>query len=550
MINTQINAYKSNDTQLIRFIYGRQFTFVNKCLKNNNLKNIEPLLNYLMNNLYKDNISKFEYEEKAKDSDNKYMDKYINVINNCIKYFKEILKINNKSIKDIYKQNIINNKYSFRGLYNYLAIGAGIEEQLLSWYYLLTKNYPIAQTLLLCNRETSSDEIISFMHRAILCEYNVLFIMGRLEELPSDKCQLLTDLISELYTNKEKEMNSCLVFIFSNNSSEIVRQIQKIHYCEILHHDDKKKSIEEGIFEGEEVEIYYSDSSGVGKSTKIKNEAEERGKKYIYFPLGGEFNKKEIIYRLKENKILNEEKKIILHIDLYDTKRTELMKEFLFSILITKLFGQNEDIFYLNKEVEIKIELPFGFVDFFSKFPFLKMFKNKIKISIEELPPLIVPKEIDSDIQIVCNYLKLFKSKQIIDKDLYIPNISDKYFSELSNKINASLIPDKECKELIYEFLNINLPNYYQINNFIKILSGQFKKLSLIKTLSADLLVNEGTKIGRPDLKNNRFIIIDNLIKNTLFLISSSFEKILKSQNITYNMNFNVGGEYDEKKTK
>ena len=546
MKNSQIHAYKSNDTQLIRFVYGRQFAFINNCLKKNKLKITESLLSYLMNNLYKTNIEKFEYENGKKDING--IDIYENVINNCNKYFKEILSINKITPKDLYTQNIINFKYNFHGLYNYLAVETGIEEQILSWYYLLTKNYPMAHSLLLCNKDTSSDEIISFMYRAILCQYNVLFMIGKIEQLPSEKCQLLSELITELYKEKEKEMNACLVFIYSNNSSEIVRYIQKIHYCEIFQHEDKKKNLEEGIFEGEKIEIYYSDKSGVGKSTKIKKEAEELGKNYVYFPIGGEFNKKEIISRFKKNKILKDNKNVVLHVDLFDTRRTELMREFLFSILITKLYGQNEDIFYLNKDVEIKIELPYGFIDFFSKFPFLKMFKNRIKISIEELPLLIVDKEIDSDIQIICNYLRLFKNKKIIENDLYIPNISDKYFDNLPDKITATLISDKECKELIYEYLKINLPNYYQINNFIKILSGQFKKLSLIKSLSANLLIKMGKQLKKPNLKNNRYIIIDNINKNTRFLISSSFNKILNSQNISYKINLNIGGEYDEKK--
>ena len=74
----------------------------------------------------------------------------------------------------------------------------GIEETILSYYYLLTKNYPIHQALLLCNKETSSDEIKSFIHLAILCPYNVLFMLGKIEELSSENCQTLINLISEL----------------------------------------------------------------------------------------------------------------------------------------------------------------------------------------------------------------------------------------------------------------------------------------------------------------------------------------------------------------
>ena len=81
------------------------------------------------------------------------------------------------------------------------------------------------------------------------------------------------------------------------------------------------------------------------------------------------------------------------------------MKEFLYSFLITKLYGQNETLFYLSKDIEIKIEIPNGFVDFFLKFPILSMFKNRIVMKIEKLPPLIVHPELNSNIQIVCNYL-------------------------------------------------------------------------------------------------------------------------------------------------
>ena len=57
--------------------------------------------------------------------------------------------------------------------------------------------------------------------------------------------------------------------------------------------------MEEGIIETEGIEIVYSDCSGVGKSTKIKKDIENKNKKYIYFPLGGEFTKLEVIKKIE-----------------------------------------------------------------------------------------------------------------------------------------------------------------------------------------------------------------------------------------------------------
>ena len=55
------------------------------------------------------------------------------------------------------------------------------------------------------------------------------------------------------------------------------------------------------------------------------------------------------------------------------------------------------------------------------------------------------------------------------------------------------------------------MPKYDQIFNYITVfISYQFNKLSLIKLLIANLLINAGDKLERPELKNNRHIIFDN----------------------------------------
>ena len=81
------------------------------------------------------------------------------------------------------------------------------------------------------------------------------------------------------------------------------------------------------------------------------------------------------------------------------------MLEFLFSISITKMYVQNENIFYLPKNIKIKIEIPNDFTDFKQKFPILTLFPQKT-LSINKLAPLKVPKDITSNVQVVANYLK------------------------------------------------------------------------------------------------------------------------------------------------
>ena len=132
------------------------------------------------------------------------------------------------------------------------------------------------------------------------------------------------------------------------------------------------------------IKIYLSDVSGRGKSMKIYNDFnKELGQnyEYIYFPIGGDITRKDILDRLLKHKNEGKDlknKNIGLHIDLNDSNQNELIREFLFSFLITKYYGINENIFYYGKEIKIIIEIPFGFIDYFKEYPKLINFEKVI----------------------------------------------------------------------------------------------------------------------------------------------------------------------------
>ena len=561
-IDTQLKYYKKKETELIRYIYGRQFNLLNCYLKNfKNDSSLSAFLKYLTNDridakVNLDNIP-YDYDYTLNQNDN-----YVCLLDNINKFLTSFLKKNNITLHCIYEQNIIKEEYKndFKGLYTYLLqddkdIQKGVEEHILNWFHFLTGNPPMAQTVLLCNEETSSEEIISFMYRAFLCQYHVIFMVGKIELLTPEKRQTLTSLINTLFTGHEKEMQSCLAFAYSDKTSSIVLYLERIKGRKILKHADKKPN--EEILYDEKVEIISSDKSGVGKSTQICDNIEKKGKKYIHFPFGGEFNRKDVINRLKYiNSEINKfgAEKAVIHLDLYDSKQVDLMKDFLYSFLITKLYGQNEALFFLSKKVEIKIEIPNGFVNFFLKFPILGMFRNRIEMKIDNLPPLKVPAELDSNVQIVCNYLKLLKSGKLADQDLYIKNVSIDVSNLLSEqyikdykKLDATSLNQKECESLIKEYIGIKSPTYYQINSFINALSGQLKKFSMTFSVSAGNLIQSGNMLKKPNLKNMRVTMVNSFIKNTQHFTQGAFNKLLDSQLEAYKIGAEHG-QYDEKK--
>jgi hypothetical protein len=91
--------------------------------------------------------------------------------------------------------------------------------------------------------------------------------------------------------------------------------------------------------------------------------------------------------------------------------------------LITKCYSLNDNLFYYGDEIRIKIEVPNGFFDYFDLYPILNNIK-KVKINHIPLPPLIIENRLDSNIQIVCNYLKNYENTLINKADIYIEGVS------------------------------------------------------------------------------------------------------------------------------
>ena len=539
--SAQINAYKNKP--LIRYIYGRQFNFMYDALKNNkNKKEIESLLKYFTNNLITKYLDKFDYKE----TNNIFED----LITNCDNYFKKIFEINNLTLEKIYEETIVDQKLNgieYKGMYIYSC--NNLEKQVYQIYKYLTKHTPSAQNILLCNEDTSYEEIASFLYRAIFCEFNSCFIVYGIEQLKYEQKSNIIELLNDVFVENYEKMKSCLIFLYTNRSSDISKTLSIIKYRKILGFN-KVKEVENIMSDDKEIEVITSDKSGVGKSHKILRDIQNKNNKYKHFPLGGNIIKGEIIERLKK---LNLDKFCEIHLDLYDTDQIQLMNEFLFSILFTKAYKNNDELYYFSYKNPIKIEIQNSFIELFYKFPILTLFE-RTNLSIKELSPYDIPNDITSREQIVANYLKALEKKAIDNEDINFPTITPKLdtskISKYSKKYNyklvdAELIPKQECYNLILgaisKIIKIMKPSYYQIKIFIEILGYQLIKFSQNYFLSALNILSLGDK----NLNQMRSYIVKNLIQITKYFVQGAFDELISKQTIAHRMLF---GQYDEEK--
>ena len=383
--------YKNNET--MRFIFGRQFNKIYKYVESKYLKK-------------ETDSNKIKYE-----NDIFFINKYItnNNLNENIKYNPNTNKINKENnifeIINDYIEQLMNN-CDKNNLYNNTLIKKKItpnsgfityhtqnpEIDILRIFLYLTENPPMAQNVLICNYNTTIEEIYSFLYRAFLDNENKLYIIINTDVLNIEKANKLILIIKELLQEKnEEKMKSLLLFLTKNDTSDLSEQIRELNGKKIIELKEMRNESEKMIEKIKElknyIQIIHSYKPGVGKSNYIKDYFEKKKKNYIYFPVGGDLNLEELTERLK---ISVKKGNVGLHIDIYDCDNEEILEiinQFLFSFLIMNYYSFNENILFIkDNEIEINVELPANFDGNLDKFPILYFFNEKIiyKISIEE----------------------------------------------------------------------------------------------------------------------------------------------------------------------
>ena len=531
------------EKKIIRLFYGRQLYLIyNNIINNEENKNLD-LFKIVFNNKIKNLNRKVSTNFSIKQE--KGFHKYIKIIEEINNYIEIQLKHNNIYLKDIYELNKIkkiekplhsNNLEKkneegneYKGIYFYMS-NKNQELQSLSLYIYMTKNLPINNCFFYCTKDTKKEELQTFIYRAIYASDNYLFCMVNTNCLNNLVRRFFLRLIKKLSKKFGQSMESCLIIIFSANDQEMQKLLLRKN---IQPFSNKMALIYNFTFDSDfndnyKVTLIKSSNCGLGKSEFIENKNNDIKKKkfknkynYFYFPIGGTFTREKLIQRLEELPDMSDiNKEFIIHFDITQTKNIQLLNEFFFKLLVLRKCDINENTKYFGKNVEIMIEVPNDFTDYVEEIPLLSKLKNEninnIKI-INSSPELTI----------VSNMLTMYETNDILKKQ-----------SEI-NKINLKLTQE-QCQNIILKYLKsieIEKPNYYQINIFIKVLSDEFSKFSNCQGYTVDTLCNNafGSGLKKDDvisLINLRKFIINSLVNVTKLFLVGPYEKLIKNQEI------------------
>ena len=520
--------YKENG--YFRYVYGKHMYKLIKRTINKN-KNIHSYIRYFTNgDSFNDDIPL--YIPSFNDLSTAYKNYKIYIkekFDFISKYIENIFKINGTSFELLYNNIKIKDEYYMKGIYKCFLQQKNIEFFIVKIFLKLTGKNPIAQNILLTNEETTNDEIYSFIYRAFKCKYNTLFIISITDDISIQKINSICLLIKQI-TNELKSENKyiipCILFLIQNQNKlgSIINLPEIKMLYEYLKGDEN--SLEYNLISGNDiykyVKVITSDCCGLGKTELIKKKIKENKEIYHYFSIGDNINKDELYKKLK--KFLKVEIKgkynIGIHLDLFYSKNINLIRYFLFSILITKIFKTNDDILYFPNNINIYIEIPNGNYQFLDEFPLLKIFK-KINISLNNQEPLNITNEnlykkllwFDSEIKDKNkNIIFLRKNDTYIEKKNYMNILS------YLGSINV------EDRNLYYEKAK-NIANYYnKCRNEEDGLNIQYEIPLIFKTKNGYKEIN----ISDKEIKG----------KNTDYFLCN-LKEILSKENIS-----NILGEY------
>lgn len=329
---------------------------------------------------------------------------------------------------------------------------------ILALHWHTTQNIPFAHNILLCNKNTSQDEITLLLNRCLGCKNKQLFTIANIELLDFENQTYLLESLKRVQDNSFCHL--ALLFRGKNNPFHD-------KFAEFL-------MSPKPITENELQEFFYSRYPyvltvtsavpGLGKSEQIQDFALQNNKGKITLHVSGIFNRENIIEELIKLKIKPYH---VLHIDVGPVDEPFELDFFLFELIVLKHVYARKFSYHLQTDcicVEIANSVN---QELSNSLPTVTCFRRKHLIW-KKYDDMRVSQEVNSPVQVVCQYLHLQDTGLLDQSDIY-----------LTGSEKVSPLSPNVCKVLMKK--NFSTPgdmSYTIMNIFLGVLADQLKKLS------------------------------------------------------------------------
>ncbi|CAG8488111.1 5420_t:CDS:10 [Diversispora eburnea] len=368
-------------------------------------------------------------------------------------------------------------------------------------------SYPQAWQLLICTASTTTEELAIFIKRCFFAVNNGydnhLFCIANLELLDFE---LQYKLVNNIRKMREIQPNYYLALIccrVDGMHHHILDQFsQDVHATSGLGFETMKVMYKELC---PNLLVVTSDLSGQGKTELIKQVSFEKRKILRSFLISDEVDFGTLVHRFKEFNIRSIES---LHLNIVSADFCIDVNMFLFELLTLGMVSNNMDIACLP-DTYVFIEIASTVNQTLLRS--LPMVENLSSIHLTwDIKNLTVSQEINSPIQVVCQYLDAYDNLTLDEFDInLLPTASDLF-------PHIPLLPSR-CQHLIKKYLfdknqATEIQSFRFVEIFINVLADQLVRLSSSSYFKVDnlkLMIKENT--------------IRNTLLETLLLVSTDF---------------------------
>jgi len=217
----------------LRYLYGKLFRKLFAYLEGGSFDKIIDIFRYILNKNNDEEIIRDKpTNPKIRDYVKNYSDYNANSFDNMYKSLIALFEANKTSLRQQYEKILIIDKNKYKGIYLHECEKNSIGKFIYELFIQKLGKTPIAQNIMISSKETSDEEIQAFLNRAVLCDYNTLFVVEVNESLSDYQQGIINNFLDELliykldqYKESKKGLNiskektreyldACIVFIY------------------------------------------------------------------------------------------------------------------------------------------------------------------------------------------------------------------------------------------------------------------------------------------------------------------------------------------------